>query len=364
MTSYSVKDIAKAVGAEAVGAVDLVVTGVAEPQDAGAGDLALAMKPKFAENLSQGAAKVAMLWPDADWQALGLEAAILPDRGRFAMASVTKMYDLGHGFKRGIHPSAVISPNASLGKDVSVGALCVIEAGARIGDGSMIGPQSYIGFDAQIGAHAHIHDHVTIAARVKIGDNFICQPGVRIGGDGFSFVTPEKNQVEDAREALGQSSVESRQSWVRIHSVGSVTIGNNVEVGANSCIDRGTIRDTSIGNGTKLDNLVQVGHNVIIGDDCLLCAMVGVAGSSQIGNNVVLGGQTGVADNLTIGDSVITGGGTVVLANVPKGRFMLGYPAMKMESQVEAYKGLRRLPRLFADVAKLKKAVSKPADSD
>ncbi|MGR3815246.1 MAG: UDP-3-O-(3-hydroxymyristoyl)glucosamine N-acyltransferase [Cognatishimia activa] len=364
MTSYSVKDIAKAVGAEAVGAVDLVLTGVAEPQDAGAGDLALAMKPKFAENLSQGAAKVAMLWPDADWQALGLEAAILPDRGRFAMASVTKMYDLGHGFKRGIHPSAVISPNASLGKDVSVGALCVIEAGARIGDGSMIGPQSYIGFDAQIGAHAHIHDHVTIAARVKIGDNFICQPGVRIGGDGFSFVTPEKNQVEDAREALGQSSVESRQSWVRIHSVGSVTIGNNVEVGANSCIDRGTIRDTSIGNGTKLDNLVQVGHNVIIGDDCLLCAMVGVAGSSQIGNNVVLGGQTGVADNLTIGDSVITGGGTVVLANVPKGRFMLGYPAMKMESQVEAYKGLRRLPRLFADVAKLKKAVSKPADSD
>ena len=364
MTSYSVKDIAKAVGAEAVGAVDLVLTGVAEPQDAGAGDLALAMKPKFAENLSQGAAKVAMLWPGADWQALGLEAAILPDRGRFAMASVTKMYDLGHGFKRGIHPSAVISPNASLGKDVSVGALCVIEAGARIGDGSMIGPQSYIGFDAQIGAHAHIHDHVTIAARVKIGDNFICQPGVRIGGDGFSFVTPEKNQVEDAREALGQSSVESRQSWVRIHSVGSVTIGNNVEVGANSCIDRGTIRDTSIGNGTKLDNLVQVGHNVIIGDDCLLCAMVGVAGSSQIGNNVVLGGQTGVADNLTIGDSVITGGGTVVLANVPKGRFMLGYPAMKMESQVEAYKGLRRLPRLFADVAKLKKAVSKPADSD
>ena len=364
MTSYSVKDIAKAVGAEAVGAVDLVLTGVAEPQDAGTDDLALAMKPKFAENLSQGAAKVAMLWPDADWQALGLEAAILPDRGRFAMASVTEMYDLGHGFHQGIHPSAVVSPEAQVGTDVSVGPLTVIEAGAVIGDGTVIGPQCYIGIDAQIGAGSFLRDHVTIAARVKIGANFICEPGARIGGGGFSFVTPERNQVEDARETLGQSSVESRQSWARIHSIGSVTIGDDVEVGANTCIDRGTIRDTIIGSGTKLDNLVQVGHNVVIGEDCLLCGMVGIAGSSQIGNNVVLGGQTGVGDNLTIGDAVITGAGTMVLANVPKGRFMLGYPAMKMESQVEAYKGLRRLPRLFADVANLKKAVSKPADSD
>lgn len=364
MTSYSVKDIAKAVGATAVGDVDLILQAVAEPQDAGPLDLALAMKPKFAENLKDGQAQVAMLWPDADWQELGLKAAILPDRGRFAMATVTELYDQGHGFHTGIHPSAVISPDARLDADVSVGPLAVIEAGAHIGAGSVIGPQCYIGMDAQIGANAFLRDHVTIAARVKIGENFICQPGARIGGDGFSFVTPEKNQVEDARETLGQSSVAQRQSWARIHSIGSVSIGDDVEVGANTTIDRGTIRDTIIGRGTKIDNLVQVGHNVVVGEDCLLCGMVGIAGSSQIGNNVVLGGQTGVGDNLTIGDAVITGAGTMVLANVPKGRFMLGYPAMKMESQVEAYKGLRRLPRLFADVANLKKAVSKPADSD
>jgi UDP-3-O-[3-hydroxymyristoyl] glucosamine N-acyltransferase len=364
MTSYSVKDIAAAVGAEAVGSVDLLVSGVAEPQDAGPSDLALAMKPKFAEALNEGKAKVAMLWPGADWQSMGLDAAILPDRGRFAMATLTELYDAGQGFHQGIHPSAHISPDATIGSDVSIGPFSVVEAGAQIGDGSVIGPQCYVGTDARIGENAFLRDHVTIAARVKIGANFICQPGARIGGDGFSFVTPEKNQVEDAREGLRQSTIQERQRWARIHSIGSVTIGDDVEIGSNTTIDRGTIRDTVIGQGTKIDNLVQVGHNVVVGEDCLLCGMVGIAGSSQIGNNVVLGGQTGVGDNLTIGDAVITGAGTMVLANVPKGRFMLGYPAMKMESQVEAYKGLRRLPRLFADVAKLKKAVSKSADSD
>ena len=364
MTSYTVRDIAKAVGAKAVGDVELVLSGVSEPQDARSDDLALAMKPAFAENLSKGAAQAGMLWPDADWQALGLKAAILPDRGRFAMASVTRMYDAGYGFDVGVHPSAVISPKAKLGKGVSVGAFTVIEAGAKIGDGSVIGPQCYIGRDVKIGANAMIRDHVSIAARVTIGANFLCQPGARIGGSGFSYVTPEKNQVEDARETMGQSDLDQRQSWVRIHSIGAITIGDDVDVGANTTIDMGTIRDTVIGRGCKIDNLVQIGHNVVIGEDSLLCGMVGIAGGSQIGNNVVLGGQTGVGDNLTIGDAVITGAGTMVLANVPKGRFMLGYPAMKMESQVEAYKGLRRLPRLFADVAKLKKAVSKSADSD
>ena len=364
MAEYTVKDIASAIGAVAVGNVDLTLTGVAEPQDASSQDLALAMSEKFATALSDGAAKVAMLWPDADWQALGLEAAILPDRGRYAMAGVSRVFDPGQGYAPGIHPSAVVDESAVIGADVTIGALAVIEAGAVIGAGSTIGPQCYIGKDAKLGANAFLRDHVSIGARVKIGDNFLCHAGARIGGDGFSFVTPEKNSVEKARETMGQADSQSAQVWVKIHSLGSVDIGDDVEVGANTTIDRGTIRDTKIGRGTKIDNLVQIGHNVEVGTDCLLCGMVGVAGSSQIGNNVVLGGQTGVGDNLTIGDAVITGAGTMVLANVPKGRFMLGYPAMKLESQVEAYKGLRRLPRLFADVAALKKSILNPSDKD
>ena len=136
--------------------------------------------------------------------------------------------------------------------------------------------------------------------------------------------------------------------------MGSVQIGDDVEVGANSCIDRGTIRNTSIGHGCKFDNLVQIGHNVKIGNNCLICAQVGIAGSTTLGKNVVLGGQTGVSDNLFVGDNAITGGATKVLANIPAGRVMLGYPAMKMETQLNIYKTLRRLPRLLRDVKKLK----------
>ena len=247
---------------------------------------------------------------------------------------------------------------------MSVGALTVIESGAEIGDNAQIGAQCYLGIDVSLGANAVLRDHVSLLARVKIGENFWCHSGARIGGDGFSFVTPEKSHVETARETLGQEVTADSQSWVRIHSLGSVDVGDNVEIGANTTIDRGTIRDTKIGNGSKIDNLVQIGHNVIVGENCLLCGQAGVAGSTQIGNNTVLGGQTGVGDNLIIGDNVITGAGTMVLSNVPSGRAMLGYPAMKMETHIEAYKGLRRLPRLTKEIAALKKAVLNLAPKD
>jgi len=137
-----------------------------------------------------------------------------------------------------------------------------------------------------------------------------------------------------------------------------------VELGAQCCVDRGTVKPTKIGNGVKTDNLSQIGHNVVIGNNCLICAQVGIAGSSVIGNNVVLGGQTGVSDNTFIGDNVITGGATKVLSNVPAGRVMLGYPAMKMETHIETYKALRRLPRLIRDVASLQKGILKSPKND
>ncbi|WP_323782432.1 UDP-3-O-(3-hydroxymyristoyl)glucosamine N-acyltransferase [Thalassovita sp.] len=362
--NHSIKEIAAALGAEAFGNTDLQVNGVAEPAQASDTDLALAMKPDFAAGLPDGQARAAMLWAGADWQALGLEAAITAPRPRFAMAGLSAMMDPGQGFATGIHPSAVIDPAAELGENVSVGPLTVIGAGARIGAGSVIGPQCFIGTDTVLGESAYLREGVKIGARVTIGARFIAQPGAIVGGDGFSFVTPEQSTIERVRDTLGDQGDLAAQSYARIHSLGSVTIGDDVELGANSCIDRGTVRDTQIGNGVKFDNLAQIGHNVEIGNDCLICAQVGVAGSSRIGNNVVLGGQTGVSDNLFIGDHVITGGATKVLANVPAGRVMLGYPAMKMETHIEVYKGLRRLPRLFRDVATLQKAVSKSIKSD
>jgi len=361
---YTISQIADALGLHAEGDMSLIVTAVAEPAQAGASDLALAMKPEFADQLSSGKARAAMLWHGADWRAFGLAAALLAPRPRYAMAGLSAMMDAGAGYAPGRHPTAVIDPTATLADDVSVGAFAVIGPGAVIGAGSVIGAQVFVGQGARIGQGALLHPGVRIGHDVTIGDRFIAHFGASIGADGFSFVTPEPSAAEKVRETLGDQGDATAQSYARIHSLGSVTIGDDVELGANSCIDRGTVRDTQVGSGCKFDNLAQIGHNVVIGTDCLICAQVGIAGSSRIGNNVVLGGQTGVSDNLFIGDNVITGGATKVLSNVPSGRVMLGYPAMKMDTQLDLYRQLRRLPRLIADVARLKKAVSKPDPSD
>lgn len=357
--TYTVEQIAVALGAQAFGATDILIARAAEPAMAGPDDLALANNPKYADGLAQGRARAAMLWEGADWQALGLEAAIIAPRPRYAMSALTKMLDPGQGYDAGIHPTAFVDPDAELGEGVSVGPLAVISKGARIGAGSVIGPQCFIGWNVTLGAGAYLREAVSIGARVTIGERFIAQPGARIGGDGFSFVTAEPSSVESVRKSLGDRGDSKAQEWTRIHTLGAVTIGDDVEIGMGATIDCGTIRDTAIGNGTKIDNSVQVGHNTVIGQNSLICGLVGIAGSVTIGNNVVLGGQCGLSDNITIGDGVIAGGGSKLLSNVPAGRSMLGYPATQMDKQIDSYKALRRLPRLMRDVAELKNAVFK-----
>ena len=350
---HSIRDIATALGADAAGDLDIVISRASEPALAGPDDLALAMDPKFAPGLAQGRARAALLWPGADWQALGLAAAIFAPRGRLALAGLSRMLDAGPDIAPGIHPMSVIHPTASIGANTAIGPFVTIAAGATIGANARIASHVSVGWGAVIGVDAMILQGAHIGPRVVIGDRFICQPGAVIGADGFSFVTPEKSGVEQIRETLGQRDNITAQSWTRIHSLGSVTIGDDVEIGANCAIDRGTIRNTTIGSGTKLDNLVHVGHNVQVGTDCLLCGQVGIAGSARIGNRVVLGGQCGVNDNIFVGDDVICGGATKVFTNVPSGRVMLGYPAVKMETHVDMQKALRRLPRLAARVAAL-----------
>lgn len=356
--SHTVEEIARALGAPAEGAVTLVVAGVAEPADAGPDDLALAMDPKYAAGLARGRARAAVLWPGADWRGLGLEAAIFVGRPRLAMVAITQAFDAGPGIAPGIHPSAVIAASAVLGEGVAVGPFAVLGEGVRIGPRGRIGAHVSIGAESTLGADALVHPGARIGRAVRIGDRFTCQPGAVIGGDGFSYVTPEKSGAEEVRETLGQRAEIKAQKWLRIQSLGGVVIGDDVEIGANATVDAGTIRATAIGNGTKLDNLVHLGHNVVVGEDCLLCGQTGIAGSVKIGNRVILGGQCGVVDNIFIGDDVIGGGGTKILSNVPAGRVLLGYPALKMETHVQAWKNIRRLPRLFEQVAALRAAVT------
>ncbi|QYK40025.1 MAG: UDP-3-O-(3-hydroxymyristoyl)glucosamine N-acyltransferase [Paracoccaceae bacterium] len=355
--SHTIAEIAAAIGAEAEGDLSIRIARAAEPAAAGPEDLALAMDPRYGGGIAQGRAVAALLWPGADWRGMGLRAAIFAPRSRLALSGLTRLMDAGPDIAPGLHPMTVIAPSARIGDGAAIGPFVTIGAGAVIGPRARIAAHVSVGEGARIGEDALILPGARIGARVTIGDRFICQPGAVIGADGFSFVTPERSGVEDVRASLGQRDEIREQSWTRIHSLGAVTIGDDVEVGANACIDRGTIRDTAIGSGTKLDNLVHVGHNVTVGRDCLLCGQVGIAGSARIGDRVVLGGQCGVNDNIFVGDDVIAGGATKIFTNAPAGRVLLGYPAVKMETHVEMQKALRRLPRLAAAVAALKKAV-------
>ena len=355
---FTVQQIADALGARVVGDGAIVLSGASEPSDAGEDDLALAMAPKYAEGLAAGRARAALLWDDADPDAFGLEAAILVARPRRAMSGLTALLDPGPAIAPGVHPTAVLEDGVSVGPDAAIGPFVHLQRDARIGSGARIGSHASIGRGAVIGAGATIHPGVRIGPNVRAGDRLIVQPNASIGGDGFSFVTPERGSVEAARESLGAEAV-AGQSWCRIHSLGSVRLGDDVEVGACTTIDRGTIRDTVVGSGTKIDNLVMVGHNVEIGEHCLFAGQVGIAGSTVVGDRVVLGGKVGVSDNIRIGNDVVAGGGTMIYTNVPAGRAILGNPAVRMATQVEINKGLRRLPKLYERVRALEALLHK-----
>lgn len=344
--------IAEALRAEAVGTLDLVVKGASEPAAAGPDDLALALAPAWGEALGKGGARAAVLWPGADWRALGLEAAIFAPRGRLALSRLTQLLD-DPPYAAVIHPTAIVDPTARLGVDVGLGAFSVIGAGAEIGEGTRVGPHVTVAPGVRIGPHGVIHAGVRVQRGVRAGARLVVHPNAVIGGDGFSFVTAEPSHVEIARETLGKGAPPTLAdpSWHRIHSLGGVEIGDDVEIGSGSTVDAGTIRPTRVGDGTKIDNLVMIAHNVVVGAHCLLCGQVGIAGSTVLGDRVVLAGQVGVGDNLTIGDDVVVTGGSAVLSNVPSGRVMMGNPATRMETQIESYKALRRLPRLLRDLA-------------
>ncbi|OWU83564.1 UDP-3-O-(3-hydroxymyristoyl) glucosamine N-acyltransferase [Oceanicola sp. 22II-s10i] len=362
---HSIADIAAALGAVAVGDTSLTVEAATSPATAGPGDLAVALGGAHVVALCEGAARAAILPDGTDWAALGLDAAILLPVGRETLHRITAHMDRGQGHPPGIHAGAVIDPTARIGAGVSIGPFAVIGPGARIGAGTIIADGVHVGPEACIGADTVLHPHVRIGARVRIGDRFIAQPGATVGFDGFSFTTLRPSQAEQARTVLASPDTPpDGQPWLRVHSLASVEIGADVELGANTCVDSGTLAPTRIGSGTKIDNLCHIAHNVTVGDDCLFAAMVGIAGSCRIGNNVVLGGKVGVSDHVSVGDHVVAGGGSVILSTVPAGRVMLGYPATRIETQVESYKAMRRLPRLIRRIERLQKSVFKSEQKD
>jgi UDP-3-O-[3-hydroxymyristoyl] glucosamine N-acyltransferase len=282
------------------------------------------------------------------------------------MAVLTCLFEQPvRGWGPGHHPTAVVAEDAIIGEGVELGPYVVVGTGASIGAGCRLLSHVTIGAGAMIGPGGLIHPGVRVGDRVRIGARVIIQPNAVIGSDGFSFVTPERGSVETAKET---GRVEAANLTLRrINSLGTVEIGDDVEIGAGATIDRGTVAATTIGSHTKIDNLVQIGHNVRIGSHSMLCGHVGIAGSSVIGDRVVLAGKVGVADHVTIGDDAVIAAGSGVGSTVPAKAVMMGFPAVPRERALEQLLHVNRLKSLFADIVNLKerlKAVEKPGKID
>ena len=355
---FTLDQIAETLGRPVLGDGTLSFRRASEPASAGPDDLALAMAPSYADALASGEARVAILWEGADWASYGLAGAVTVPRARLAMAGITRALDPGPDMTAGIHPTVIVGRDAEIADGVSIGPYCVIGAGVRIGRDTRIAAHVTLDRHSTVGEGALLMPGVRIGSHVTIGDRFIAQPNAVIGADGFSFTTARENGVERSRASLGDQGPLLRQPWERIHSLGSVTIGDDVEVGANTTIDKGTVADTSIGRGTKIDNLVHIGHNNRIGEDCLICGQVGLAGGSTLGNQVILGGQCGVSDNIFIGDHVVAGGATKIFTRVRAGEVILGNPAVNMETALSMQRALRRLPRALVALSELRKTVT------
>jgi UDP-3-O-[3-hydroxymyristoyl] glucosamine N-acyltransferase len=340
------QDIARGIGAALKGDGELVVESIKHPAAAGPKDLALAMEETALVALGSSVAPAAVVLRGAEAPS-GLKAVLAVDHPRYALAALTRFFNRPPHAASGIHPSAVIDSSAVVEEPASVGAFVEIGPGASVGRGTIILGHVSVGAHARIGADCLLHPGVRIGERVEIGDRAILHHNASIGADGFSFAIPEPGAAPPPPDA---------PRIARIASLGTVVLGSDVEVGANSCIDRGTIEATVIGNGTKIDDLVMIGHNNRIGEGCLIAGCVGISGSCRIGNRVILAGGVGIADHVTIGDdAVVLAGSQVGGSRIAPAAVVFGYPAVPRERFFEQLRHQHRLKKLFADVAELKK---------
>jgi UDP-3-O-[3-hydroxymyristoyl] glucosamine N-acyltransferase len=357
LSSVTIADLAVAMGSEFAGDGAMKVSRAVHPSDSGIeGALAVAMTPEFVQMLKGSHCRAAVLTKGTAWRDLGLDAAIFVERPRLAISRITEAFAVPEGPEAGIHPSAFIDKSAIVGKNAAIGAFVHVDAGATIGDNARIMSHASIGAKAVVGNDATINCGVRIGRNVTIGDRVIIHQNAVVGADGFSFVTPESGAIEAARTSSASKTDAKQMKYARIGSLAAVTIGDDVEIGACTTIDRGTLKDTSIGSGTKIDNQVQIAHNVQIGSDCLLCAQVGLAGSVEIGDRVVLGGKAGVADHVKIGSDVLVAAASAVASNVASRSIMMGIPAQTRDEGMRSLMAIRRLPRIIDLVERLAKA--------
>ena len=302
--------------------------------------LGYAIGPQFRQSLLSSQAGCAIVSPALEDAATHLPSAMVCADPLRAFAALTRWWvQQGAPAAAGVHASAVIDPSVKLGRDVTVAALAVIEAGAVIGDAAFIGPHSFIGAGAQIGAQTRVLARAVINHGCIVGARCIFHPGSVVGADGFGFA-PHQGR------------------WERIEQLGRVRVGDDVELGANSCVDRGALDDTVLEDGVKIDNLVQIGHNCHIGAHTAMAACVGIAGSTRIGQHVTIGGAAMIVGHITIADHVHISGGTLISRSLTKaGHYSGSFPFDDHAAWEKNAATLRQLHTLRERIRTLEKQV-------
>ena len=330
-------EIAKALDCTLDGDGAVEITRIAGIEDARAGDLTFFANPKYAAKVRETRASALILAADADVSTAPGVATLRTANPYLAFARAAELFAPPPKIPAGVHPMASVAASASLAPDTAVAAFVSIGEGASVGARTILFPHVTIGDGATLGDDCVMHARVSVRERVRIGDRVVVQDGAVIGSDGFGF----------ARTPQGTHH--------KIPQAGDVIIEDDVEIGANTTIDRPAVGETRIGAGTKIDNLVQVAHGVKLGKGVLLAAQVGIAGSTRIEDNVTLAGQVGVAGHLTIGSGVVATAQTGIPNSVDAGSFISGYPAIDNRDWLKSSAVFRRLPELKKVVSDLQR---------
>jgi UDP-3-O-[3-hydroxymyristoyl] glucosamine N-acyltransferase len=333
----TLSELANRLGCRLEGDGTIEVVRVAAIDTAGPGDVTFLANPKYASALSSTRASAVIARDDVPAAAC---AMLRTEEPYLAFARAVGLFAPGSRPAPGIHAMAAVARDASVGRDVAIGPFVAVGEGTRIGDRTIVFPNVTIGPEARIGADCVIHSNVAIRERVTIGDRVILQNGVVVGGDGYGFVRRKDGTHE------------------KIPQVATVVIEDDVELGANTTVDRPAIGETRIKAGTKIDNLVQVAHGVTVGRNVLMAAQVGIAGSTHVGDEVMLGGQVGVGGHLTIGKGAVAVGQSGVTNSLEPGEMVAGYPAIDSKEWRKASVIFRRLPELKKRIEELEARVA------
>ena len=335
----TVRAIQAHIGATLSGDGDAVVTGVNAIEAAHAGEIAFAESDKYVPQVKHSRAAAVIVSPA--FPAVEGRTLLRVDQPRLAFIKVMYLFQPAGALSTGIHRKAVVAPDVDLGENVTIRECAVLRSRARIGSGTVIESGAHIGEGVVIGERCFIGPNVVIRHGSRIGHRVIIHGGTVIGADGFGFVWTEGRHL-------------------KIPQLGNVVIEDDVELGANVCVDRATFGSAIVKRGTKVDNLVQIAHNDVIGEHVIMSGQVGLAGSVQVGDRVILAGQAGVADHISIGDDARIGGAAVVTKDVPAGETFWGYPARQIQKVKHELAALAFLPRIVKQLRRPTRRARKP----